>query len=144
MRAVDDVIEKIVQARSNLILDEPFFGALALRLELRPDPTCETFWTDGKSLGFNPEYVRGLSLAEVQGVICHEVMHNACGHPWRRGDRDPEKWNEATDYAINPIVMDDGMTLPPDGLFDPGFRGMAGEQIYPLLPDPDKDGRGKS
>lgn len=127
--------DKIVQARANLILDEPFFGALALRLGLRPDPMCKTFWTDGQSLGFNPEYAVSLSVVEIQAVVCHEVLHNACGHPWRRGGRDPQKWNVAADYAINPIVVDAGMRLPDGVLLDPGYRGYAVEQIYPLLSD---------
>src|SRR3990167_6031609 len=107
-----DVINKIIQARANLILDQCFFGSLALRLELVADPICKTFWTDGRRLGFNPEYVANLSLAETIGIICHEVMHNANGHPWRRGGRDKGEWNQDTDYAINPIVISAKQVLP--------------------------------
>ena len=43
--------QKIRKARAGLILDQPFFGALALRLQLKADPGCKTAWTDGQVLG---------------------------------------------------------------------------------------------
>lgn len=127
------VLGRIIQARSNLILEEPFFGTLALRLELVPDPTCETFWTDGRSIGFNPEYAAARTLPEIQGVICHEVLHVANGHPWRRGSRDNKRWNVACDEAINPIIVEAGMTLPAGVFLSPQYRGMSAEEIYTRL-----------
>lgn len=128
--ATEAALRKVIQARSNLVLDEPFFGTLALRLDLTPDPTCKTFWTDGKKLAFNPAYVESLSLAEIQGVVCHEVMHNANGHPWRRGGRDRREWNEDTDYAINPVIVSAKQILPVGGLFDPQFDGLSAEEVH--------------
>lgn len=125
-----DVINKIIQARANLVLDECFFGSLALRLKLVVDPTCKTFWTDGQRLGFNPEYAANLSLAEVTGIICHEVMHNANGHPWRRDGRDKKQWNLAADFAIDPMIIGARMQLPDGGHIDPSLDGLSAEQIY--------------
>ena len=63
------------------------------------DPTCDTAWTDGVSLGYNPSYVESLSLDETKGLCVHEVGHCAMGHPWREGGRDHFRWNQACDYV---------------------------------------------
>ncbi|MBN3776607.1 hypothetical protein G3O06_03380 [Burkholderia sp. Ac-20345] len=121
---------RIAKQRTALVLDHPFIGALALRLKAREDPSCKTFWTDGESLGYNPVYAAGLTDLQIRGVLAHEVWHVANGHCWRQGYRDSDGWNEACDYAINPVVLDAGMQLPPGGLIDARFKGMSAEEIY--------------
>lgn len=127
--------EKLTKARAGLILDLPFFGSLALRLTLQEDPSCETAWTDGKSMGYNPDFIESLSLDQVKGLICHEVMHCACAHQARRGDRNHQKWNIAGDYAINQIIEDAKITLPEGHLIDPAYKGMNADEIYSKLPN---------
>ena len=124
---------RISKQRSALVLDQPFFGALSLRLKVVEDPSCKTFWTDGESLGYNPAYLAGLNDLETRGILAHEILHVANGHCWRQGDRDSDLWNDACDYAINPIVYDAGMQLPKGGLFDARFRGKSAEEIYGIL-----------
>lgn len=140
---MNEIMGKLTQARSDLILDEPFFGTLALRLKVVEDPTCDTFWTDGKHLGFNPEYADSLSMAEILGVVCEEVMHNACGHSWRRDGRDPKIWNDACDYAIIPIIRKAGMAMPDDSLDDPRFYGLSAEMIFSMIVKDKKSEDGK-
>jgi predicted metal-dependent peptidase len=89
--------------------------------------------TDGVSLFYNPEFVDMLNAAELAGVLAHEVMHPALQHHTRRGDRDQARWNMACDYAINPILLDAGLTLPKDVLIDNRFRGMSAERIYNMI-----------
>jgi predicted metal-dependent peptidase len=124
---------RISKQRTALVLDQPFFGALALRLKVVEDASCSTFWTDGESLGYNPAYLGGLNDLETRGVLAHEVLHVANGHCWRQGDRDPTLWNDACDYAINPIVLDAGMLLPKGVLVDARFKGKSAEEIYGIL-----------
>jgi len=124
---------KVAAARAALILSQPFFGALALRLKVVEDPTCSTAWVDGESMGYSPQFVEGLTPEELQGLICHEVLHVANGHPWRRDNRDPDTWNRAADYSINPIVTDAGLALPAGGLLDSHYKGRFAEWIYDRL-----------
>lgn len=131
---------KLQMARTALVLDQPFFGALALRLRVVEDPGCGTAWTDGQSLGYDPAFVVGLSQAELLFVVAHEVMHCAMGHPWRRDGRDPLRWNVACDYAINAVLNESGFTLWPHCLISPEFSGKSGEWIYPRLADPQGGG----
>jgi hypothetical protein len=43
------------------------------------------------------------------------------------------RWNMAGGYAINPLLIDAGLTLPTNVLLDDRFRGMSAERIYNLL-----------
>jgi predicted metal-dependent peptidase len=131
---------KIVKARAGLVLDNPFFASLALKLTPKEDPGCKTAWTDGKMLGYNPDYIEKLTLEETKGLLAHEVMHCALAHHVRREGREHKKWNMAGDHAINPILEDAGMTLPKGSLSDPAFKDMAAEAIYSRLPEPQDDG----
>ena len=88
--------------------------------------------TNGVVLRYNPAFVDTLNAATLAGVLAHEVMHPALQHHTRRSKRDPRRWNEACDYAINPLLIDAGLHLPEDVLVDPRFRGMSAEQIYNL------------
>ena len=126
---------KLQKARAGLVFDNPFFGSLALRLKLKEDPTCETGWTDGVTLGYNPEWIDGLTLDQTKGFQAHEVMHNALLHHTREGSRNHEKWNKAADYAINPILLDAGFQLPKGHLFNPQYKGIDAEAIYAMIPD---------
>jgi predicted metal-dependent peptidase len=124
---------RISKQRTALVLDQPFFGALALRLKVVEDPSCKTFWTDSVSIGYNPAFLATLNDLETRGVLAHEVLHVANGHCWRMGDRDPDLWNDACDHAINPIIVDAGMLLPKGVLMEARFRGRSAEEIYGVL-----------
>jgi predicted metal-dependent peptidase len=131
---------KITQARTALVLDQPFFGALALRLKIVEDPGCGTAWVDGVSLGYDPAFVDGLTHAQTVALVAHEVMHCACGHPWRRDGRDKDRWNQAADYAINGILRESGFTLPESALMPDGpLVGKNAEWIYDRMPQPSEE-----
>ena len=133
---MNSITKKVMAARTALVLDQPFFGVLALRLKLAVDPTCKTAWVDGRTLGYNPSFVDRLTHSELVALLAHEVMHCATGHPWRRDSRDPKRWNVAADHAINPILIDSGFKLPEGALFDPANRGKSAEWIYARQPQP--------
>jgi predicted metal-dependent peptidase len=135
---------RIQKARTALLLDHPFFGSLLFRLKGQERPSIQTMATDGVSLFYNPEFVATLSQGELAGVLAHEVMHPALEHHTRRGDRSLKPWNMACDYAINPLLIDAGLTLPKDVLLDNRFRGMSAEHIYNLLDHEEQASSGKS
>jgi len=140
----EEAMLKVVKARAALILEQAFFGSLALKLKVVIDWTAPTMWTNGVYMGFNPDFVLNhLTFEQTKGVICHEVMHCACAHMCRRGDRDMRKWNIAGDYAINGIIIPAGFVLPEDVLHNDAYDGMSAEAIYPLIPDDGGGGEGK-
>jgi predicted metal-dependent peptidase len=125
--------QKLSRARTQLLLNQPFFGTLCLRLKLVPMPSFPTMATDGQRLVYNPACVEKLTPAELEGVLAHEVMHCALAHHCRRGERDAQLWNRAADYAVNPILIGNGITLPKDALIDPSFADLSAEEIYARL-----------
>ena len=106
---------KLAAARTRLILDKPFLGALALRLPIKAaDPDwCPTTATDARAFYYNPAYIAALSLDETQFVLAHDALHCALSHFARRQHRVRRKWDLACDHAINPLLIDDGLTPPP-------------------------------
>src|ERR1700734_1913136 len=124
---------RIQKARTSLILDHPFFGSLLFRLKGRECRSIPTMATDGVSIYYNPDFVETLNAATLAGTLAHEVMHPALHHHVRRSGRDPKRWNVACDYAINPLLVDAGLSLPEGVLLDDRFRAMSAEQIYSLI-----------
>jgi predicted metal-dependent peptidase len=126
---------RVIDARAVLVLDHVFFGALSLRLEIVEETRglTRTMLTDGRSVFFNREYVQTCSDSELVGLWARLVMRPALQHHTRRGDRDPALWNDAGEYAINPLLLEASFSLPGKPLVDPQFKGMTAEQIYDVL-----------
>jgi len=139
----DNIVRKLTRARTQLLLGQPFFGTLCLRLKLMAAPVA-TMATDGRRIAYEPSFVQLLTPAELEGVIAHEVMHCALGHHCRRGTRDPKLWNIAADFAINPLLIANGFTLPSDALLDPEFENLSAEEIYARLLQRDDGQNGPS
>jgi predicted metal-dependent peptidase len=136
LQAIED---KLTAARTKLILDKPFLGALVLRLPLQAaNPAwCPTTGTDARKFYYNPEYIQELRPDEAQFVLAHEALHCALSHFARRVHRVKHRWDLACDYAINPILIDDGLKPPPGILKMKEYVGMSAEEIYPLIDDND-------
>ncbi|QGU31633.1 vWA domain-containing protein [Thermochromatium tepidum] len=130
---------KLAAARTRLILDKPFLGALVLRLPLRAatGDWCRTTATDARAFYYNPAYIEALSLEQTQFVLAHEALHCALSHFARRGHRQRRRWDLACDYAINPLLIEDGLIPPPHALVMPLYRGLTAEEIYPLIDERD-------
>ena len=130
-------------AREDLLTTAPFYGSLALRLEMMTED-CGTAWTDGARVAFDPAFVVSLTHSKRVGLLAHEVSHCAYGHNWRRGARHAESWNVACDYAINGELLRAGFDLPDGGLFpSPEWEGRSAEWIFDRLPGGKGKGKGK-
>jgi len=131
--------KKMRKARAGLVMDQPFFGSLALRLDMRESDQVPIAATDGTALLYNPAAVEKLSLQECKFLIAHEVMHVAMQHHLRQGSLEPEKFNHAADYAINGILIDSGVgKFIEGGLHEVQYDGLSSEAIYSRLPNPPK------
>lgn len=132
----NDPATKLAAARTRLILDKPFLGALVLRLPMiEAGSWCRTTATDMKSFYYNPDYINKLSLSQTEFVLAHEALHCALTHFVRRGHRIQRKWDLACDFAINPILMNDGLQPPAEAVVLNQFENMSAEEIYPCLDD---------
>ena len=138
---IEQIETKLAAARTKLILDKPFLGALVLRLpmERASDDWCPTTATDARKFYYNPEFIDCLSLDETQFVLAHEALHCALSHFARRQHRRKLHWDMACDYAINPLLINDGLKAPPGSLYLQQFKGMTAEEIYPCLDEKDDE-----
>ena len=138
---------KMSQAMTQLLLQEPFFGCLAMRLDLIEDETIETEATNGKWIRYNPNFINTLTHEQVKAEIVHEVCHCAKLHQFRQGARDHELFNSACDYVINGELEEAGYKLDETWLLDAQFDGMSEEQVYTVLENEqqkkDKQGQGQ-
>lgn len=134
--------KRMSEARMHLIQHFPFFGSLAMRLKLEPLAGIPVMGVDGVTCVYNPSWVVAQPFDFVVGVLAHECMHCALGHPYRRGARDHKRFNVACDHAINPLLVMSGLKLPPEGLNDPQYHGLSAEEIYYRLPTQSGGGAG--
>lgn len=130
------IIDKIIVARIGMLMKAPFFGTLATRLVVRAADDMPTAATDGKFFYYNHEFMNKLTNGESIFLFGHEVLHVVYDHMGRRGDRIPELWNIACDYAVNLDLVENKIgdlikTVPV--LYDRQYLGMGADEIYDLL-----------
>ena len=126
-------LDKILKARTTLILDHNFFGHLSMKLEVVELEKIRTMATDGKKLWYSPKFTEELSNSERLFVVSHEVLHCALDHIIRGIGKDQNLWNQACDYVVNALLIDADFTAPKGALIDRAYDGMTADQVYNIL-----------
>lgn len=132
------------------VLDRfPFLGTVAMGLDLVPvrDTEVTTMATDGQAIYCDIDFLSKLSNDDKMFIFCHEILHNIMLHPIRRGSRDPELFNLATDMEVNDILCADGLSVPKDAVLPNKFSfpiGKCSEEYYELLLNQQKLKQAKS
>ena len=125
-----------------LLREQPFFGSLALRLPIRADASRETVASDGREIRYSPRWIAEAQAHVIETAMARVVLACALKHHTRRGQRDPERWQRASQLVTHGLLRDAGFTLPPDA---EAWDGISVEQAYDRLPEPDpNDGDGDS
>lgn len=136
-----DINTRISKAKTRLILEHPFIGTIAMNMVFRISDECPTAMTNGKEVVLNPDFCATLNDEELLFLVAHECFHPMLEHCVRRGDKDPMKWNVATDYVINQLLVDEKIgAMPKQGLLDKQIydkgEGIS-DKIYHILPEMD-------
>ncbi len=119
-----------------LLNDQPFFGSLALRLPIRPDRSRQTLASDGKEIRYSPDWVATTDAHFIKTAIGRVVLACALKHHTRRGDRDPERWQRASQLVTHYLLKDAGFQLPPGA---EAWPDLSAEEAYDRLPEPEPD-----
>ncbi len=135
-RVRDESALRVSDCVTELLRRQPFFGSLVLRLPLRPDPTRETLATDGREIRYSPAWIASTDSHLIEAAMARVVMACALKHHTRRGGRDPERWQTASQLVTHALIRDAGFTLPPDA---EAWEDLSVEQAYDRLPEPGKD-----
>ena len=125
--------EKISQAKAKLLVEYPYFGALASKISLEVNDNIESFKADGKKLEYREEYLAELEIDEIEFILANGAMHAALDHQNRRQKRSGWLWQMATDMAINDMLVQNGLELPYGAEYRERFSGMYAEEIYAEL-----------
>jgi len=78
---------KISQAKAKLLVDYPYFGTLASRLELVKNDNIGAFLSDGLRLEYNDEYLAYLEISELEFALSNGAMHTVLSHQNRKNSR---------------------------------------------------------
>lgn len=135
---------KLLLARDSLVRENPFLGALVLRLPvvITEDSTLHTAAVSVRGVCFiDRTYLDRVPLEAVRATLLHETLHVALDYWGRQGERTHQRWNIAHDFAINALIGQSGLpqgflAWPPwlGILRDSRFDGMSAEAIYEQLP----------
>ena len=125
--------DKISQAKAKLLVNYPYFGTLASKLEFEVNENIEAFKCDGKKLQYNDDYLAELSLGEVEFILANGAMHKTLSHENRKNKRSGWLWQMATDMAINDMLVENGLNMPYGAQYRKRFAGMYAEEIYEEL-----------
>lgn len=120
-------------------INMPFYAEILVNVSVFGSYSNPTMWTDcRKFIAFNPKYVCDRPEEETRFTIIHECLHIILQHDTRKGGRNHELWNIATDYAINGIIASDekfktGKLAVPTWRFDkPEYKIKKGEKCVYL------------
>ena len=127
--------EKLSQAKAKLLVDYPYFGTLASKLELVINDDLESFRSNGLKLEYREEYLNALDLSEIAFILANGAMHSVLAHDIRKKNRSGWLWQMATDIAINDMLLQNGLDMPYGAQYRERFSGMYAEEIYATLKD---------
>jgi len=136
-----DANEKISIAKRRLLVRSPFWGTVILNTPIQLTKDVPTAGTDGKTIYVNPDFLAELNVAKTEFLLAHEAAHILFLTALRLRHRQKEKWNDAEDYVINHLLVEDGMTFIEGGLLDARYTS-SGELVYEMLPDEPRNSGG--
>lgn len=126
--------DKLIAARIKMILNQPFFGNIATRLELIETKQFPTAATDGYNFYYNEDFINKLTASECEWLMGHEAGHIVFLHFDRADGRNHNLWNISTDLAINAILLKNKIGSPIKGsLYEERFKNSYSEEIYETL-----------
>jgi len=127
--------QKVSEAKAKLLVDYPYFGTLASRLELKPNDNIQAYLSDGVRFEYNDDYLLELSHEELSFALANGAMHAALAYENRQNGRMSWLWQLATDHAINTMLVANGLEAPMEVIVESRFEGMYAEEIYAILKD---------
>jgi len=129
----------LTKLKTKLLMTDPFFGYLLLKLKFIEDESVKTMAVDGVNFWYAPSFVRDNQPVHVLGVIVHELLHCVLMHVTRGALHDPQISNIAADYVVNWYIRSKTeFKLPDCALYDERFANMSYDAVYQILMDENK------
>ena len=101
-----EIIKRLQNARLSLMAKQPFYALLLMNMKFALDLSCETAYTDGNRVAFNPDFMEQIDDEELEFVLMHEVLHAALAHPFRhQSDYQQKEFDYACDIIVNSNIL---------------------------------------
>lgn len=131
-----DPYDEVKRVKFHIMMKLPFFTPFIVSYPIAvcaPEhQVVSTAATDGNSIFVNALFFHLLkdsksfndrSASDEQiFVMCHEIMHIVFDSMGRRGSRDPQLWNVATDYLINATLIEFNIPMPKTEKFNQALK----------------------
>ena len=100
------IIKRLQNARLSLMAKQPFYALLLMNMKFALDLSCETAYTDGDRVAFNPDFMNQIDDNELEFVLMHEVLHAALAHPFRhQSEYEQQEFDYACDIIVNSNIL---------------------------------------
>ena len=96
---------------------------------LEVDPAAN----DGQNIYYNSRRFQFYTPEGQAVLLARQVLHVQLAHYARRGRRDPNLWNRATEAVVNELLSHDGFQLPADSERLPVDTQPVAESVYAAL-----------
>jgi len=130
-----NVDKKISKAKAKLLVEYPLFGTIASKLKLVKNDDIQAFKSDGLILEYNSDFFSTIESSKIEFALANGAMHASLAHEKRKNNRSAWLWQMATDFAINDMLIQNGMDCPHEAHYRKRFSGMYAEEIYAELKD---------
>ena len=128
------IIEKrIAQVKAKLLIEQPYFGTVASMQKPKLNEDIQIFASTPEHFEYNDDYLEYISDEELGFLLTNSAMHQALGYNQRKEGRLDWMWTLAQDYAINSLLVNNGLEMPSGVNYDDAFDGMSAEAIYNIL-----------
>ena len=132
---MNQIKQRIKQVKANLLIEQPYFGSISAMQKPKLNDDIQTFASSPEYFEYNDDYVACLDDDEIGFLLTNSAMHQAFGYDNRQEGRMQWLWTMAQDYAINCLLVNNGLKLPPSLLYDDKFDELSTEAIYKILED---------
>ena len=126
-------MEKLKIAINKLMLEKPFFGSVATKIEFVENNNIVGLNYKGDIVEYNSEYLERLNIEELCTIVATSAMQKALFHESRGTNKVKSVWSTASEYAINSMLLQNGFVMHPLAKFSQEFNGLYAEEIYQIL-----------
>ncbi len=97
MTEKNEIQDHILELRTNLMRDLPFYGEMLSHFDIVESSISQTAATEGRRIYYNPGFFEELSKGACNYVILHELLHIILRHTYRGYGKNKIIWNVASD-----------------------------------------------
>ena len=132
---LENLTRLLDRAKAELMLKSScaFYAHILFSMKFKWDEEVSTAYTNGLTLGYNPDFFEAGTPGQRVFVLVHECDHVARMHVIRGKGFDLDIYNQAADHVINLTLKKAGFELYDWVLCDHRFQDMATEEVYNVL-----------